>query len=139
MASSRSSSQTWHVQFVRFPSSAATIHAIRSGGVVARDGSCLGVTAGSGARITLSWAEASGSVAVCGAVAADVLTTGFQLVYAAVRQRLVGLQQIELLGPAVALAFGRGGGGCQSPPHPARANQLRARCHPTGPPLLLLP
>jgi hypothetical protein len=66
---------------------AAVIHAIRSGGVVARDGGCLGVTAGSGARITLSWAETSGSVAVCGSAAPDVLTTGFQLVHAAVRRR----------------------------------------------------
>jgi hypothetical protein len=45
------------------------------------------VTAGPGARITLSWAETSGSVAVCGSVAPDVLTTGFQLVHAAVRRR----------------------------------------------------
>ncbi len=66
---------------------AAVIHAIRSGGVVGRDGGCLGVTAGSGDRITLSWAEASGSVAVCGSAAPDVLTTGFQLVHAAVRRR----------------------------------------------------
>jgi hypothetical protein len=66
---------------------AATVHAIRSGGVVTRDGGCLGVTAGPGARITLSWAETSGSVAVCGSVAPDVLTTGFQLVHAAVRRR----------------------------------------------------
>ncbi len=66
---------------------AATIHAIRSGGVITRDGGCLGVTAGSGARITLSWAETSGSVSVCGSAAPDVLTTGFQLVHAAVRRR----------------------------------------------------
>jgi hypothetical protein len=66
---------------------AATIHAIRSGGVAVRDGGCLGVTAGSGTRITLSWAETAGSVAVCGSAAPDVLTTGFQLVHAAVRRR----------------------------------------------------
>src|ERR1700760_3004611 len=66
---------------------APTVHAIRSGGVVTRDGGCLGVTAGPGTRITLSWAEAAGSVAVCGSVAPDVLTTGFQLVHAAVRRR----------------------------------------------------
>jgi len=43
---------------------AATIRAIRAGGVVTRDGGCLGVAAGSGTRVTLSWAEAAGGVAV---------------------------------------------------------------------------
>jgi hypothetical protein len=66
---------------------AATVRAIRAGGVVTRDGGCLGVAAGSGARVTLSWAEAAGGVAVCGSSGPDVLTTGFQLVHAAVRRR----------------------------------------------------
>ena len=66
---------------------AATVRAIRAGGVVTRDGGCLGVAAGSGARVTLSWAEAAGSIAVCGSSGPDVLTTGFQLVHAAVRRR----------------------------------------------------
>ena len=52
-----------------------------------RDGGCLGVAAGSGARVTLSWAEAAGGVSVCGSAGPDVLTTGFQLIYAAVRRR----------------------------------------------------
>ena len=123
---------------------AATIHAIRSGRAVARDGSCLGVTAGSGTRITLSSAEASGSVAVCGAVAADVLTTGFQLVYAAVRQRkpvvavdhtgdpaLVGqLAAVCAAAGATLLVFGgtrepAGAGG----PATARTPRARAACY----------
>ncbi len=66
---------------------AATIRAIRAGGVVTRDGGCLGVVAGSGARVALSWSEAAGGIAVCGSAGPDVLTTGFQLVYAAVRRR----------------------------------------------------
>jgi hypothetical protein len=66
---------------------AATVRAIRAGGVVTRDGACLGVAAGSGARVTLSWAEAAGGVSVCGSSGPDVLTTGFQLVHAAVRRR----------------------------------------------------
>ena len=66
---------------------AATGRAIRAGGVVTRDGACLGVAAGSGARVTLSWAEAAGGIAVCGSSGPDVLTTGFQLVHAAVRRR----------------------------------------------------
>jgi hypothetical protein len=66
---------------------AATARAIRAGGVVTRDGGCLGVAPGSGARVTLSWTEAAGSVAVCGSAGPDVLTTSFQLIHAAVRRR----------------------------------------------------
>jgi hypothetical protein len=66
---------------------AATVRAIRAGGVVTRDGGCLGVAAESGARVTLSWAEAAGSISVCGSSGPDVLTTGFQLVHAAIRRR----------------------------------------------------
>jgi hypothetical protein len=66
---------------------AATVRAIRTGGVVTRDGGCLGVVAGSGARVALSWAEAAGGISVCGSAAHDVLTTSFQLVHAAVRRR----------------------------------------------------
>ena len=66
---------------------AAIVRAIRVGGVVTRDGGCLGVAAGSGARVTLSWAEAAGGITVCGSSGPDVLTTGFQLVHAAVRRR----------------------------------------------------
>ncbi|HET9972742.1 MAG TPA: hypothetical protein VFQ68_31215 [Streptosporangiaceae bacterium] len=65
---------------------AATARAIRAGGVAAGDGGCLGIASGSGARITLSWAEAAGSVSVCGSAASDVLTAGFQLVHAAIRR-----------------------------------------------------
>jgi hypothetical protein len=65
----------------------AVARAIQAGGVVTRDGASLGVAAGSGARVTLSWAEAAGSISVCGASGPDVLTTGFQLVHAAIRRR----------------------------------------------------
>jgi hypothetical protein len=65
---------------------AATRRAIRAGGVVTRDGGCLGVAAGSGARVTLSWSEGAGGVGVCGSAEQDVLTTSFQLVHAAVRR-----------------------------------------------------
>jgi len=66
---------------------AATRRAIRAGGVVTRDGSCLGVTAESGARVTLSWSETAGGVSVLGSDAPDVLSMSFQLVHAAVRRR----------------------------------------------------
>jgi hypothetical protein len=66
---------------------AAIRRAIRAGGVVTRDGSCLGVAAGSGSRITLSWSETAGGVSVCGSAEQDVLGTSFQLVHGAVRRR----------------------------------------------------
>ena len=66
---------------------AATVRAIRGGGVVTREGGSLGVLPGSGARVALSWSEAAGGIAVCGSAERDVLTASFQLVYAAVRQR----------------------------------------------------
>jgi hypothetical protein len=65
----------------------AARRAIRAGGVVTRDGSCLGVTAGSGARVALPWSETLGGVSVCGSAAPDVLSMSFHLVYAAVRRR----------------------------------------------------
>jgi DNA-binding GntR family transcriptional regulator len=66
---------------------AAIRRAIAAGGVVTRDGACLGVAAGSGAPVELSWSEAAGGVGVCGSAGADVLATSFQLVHAAVRRR----------------------------------------------------
>jgi DNA-binding GntR family transcriptional regulator len=66
---------------------AATVRAIRTGGVVTRDGGCLGVVAGSGARVALSWSEAAGGISVCGSAEQDVLATSLQLVHAAVRRR----------------------------------------------------
>jgi hypothetical protein len=66
---------------------ALTARAIRAGGVVTRDGGCLGVAPGSGARVTLSWSEAAGGVSVCGSADQDVLTTSFQLIHAAIRRR----------------------------------------------------
>jgi hypothetical protein len=60
---------------------------IRTGGVVTREGGCLGIAPGSGGRIALSWPEASHGVLVCGAAAQDVQTTSFQLIHAALRRR----------------------------------------------------
>ena len=97
---------------------AAAGRAIRAGGVVTRDGGCLGVAAESGARITLSWAEASGGVSVCGSSGPDVLTTGFQLVHAAVRRRK----------PVLAV---------DHTADPGLAGQLAAVCAAAGAPLLV--
>ncbi len=60
---------------------------IKAGGVVTRDGACLGIVASSGARVGLSWHEAAGGVLVCGAYAPDLHATSFQLVHAALRRR----------------------------------------------------
>ncbi|MGD0242688.1 MAG: hypothetical protein ABSB59_20480 [Streptosporangiaceae bacterium] len=97
---------------------AVTVRAIRAGGVATRDGGCLGIAAGSGARITLSWAEVAGSVTACGSAASDVLTTGFQLVYAAIRRRK----------PVLAV---------DHTADPALAAQLAAVCAAAGLPLLV--
>ncbi len=66
---------------------AAVKRAIRAGGVVTRDGGCLGIAEESGARVAVSWPETAGGVAVCGSAGPDVLTAGFQLVHAAIRRR----------------------------------------------------
>ena len=66
---------------------AAVKRAIQAGGVVTRDGGCLGIAEGSGARVAVSWPETAGGVAVCGSAGLDVLTAGFQLVHAAIRRR----------------------------------------------------
>ncbi|MBV9451566.1 MAG: hypothetical protein JO345_37335 [Streptosporangiaceae bacterium] len=65
----------------------ALVRAIRAGGIVTRDGASLGITPGSGTRVSLSWREAAGGVLVCGSTAAQPLTTSFQLVQAALRRR----------------------------------------------------
>ena len=96
----------------------AAVRAIRSGGVVTGDGGCLGVAAESGARVTLSWAEAAGSISVSGSSGPDVLTAGFQLVHAAVRRRK----------PVLAV---------DHTADPALAGQLAAVCAAAGAPLLV--
>src|SRR5690348_8816384 len=97
---------------------AATARAIRAGDVAAGGGGCLGIASGSGARITLSWAEAAGSVSVCGSAASDVLTTGFQLVHAAIRRHK----------PVIAV---------DHTADPALAAELAAVCAAAGAPLLV--
>ena len=63
------------------------IRRIRAGGMVTRDGACLGIAPDDGARVGLSWSEVSGGVLVCGSAAPDPLITSFQLVHAALRRR----------------------------------------------------
>jgi hypothetical protein len=60
---------------------------LRSGGLVTRDGTCLGLDGGSGRRAVVSWREAEGGVLVTGASWAQVSATGFPLLHAAIRRR----------------------------------------------------
>ena len=60
---------------------------IRAGGVVTRDGACLGIAPDSGTRVALRWREAAGGVLVCGSAGPDLLAASFQLVHAGLRRR----------------------------------------------------
>jgi hypothetical protein len=66
---------------------AVVTHAVRSGGVVARDGARLGVDEVTGLAATLSWAEVAGGVLVAGSARSGTSTSSFQLVHAAIRLR----------------------------------------------------
>jgi hypothetical protein len=60
---------------------------IRAGGIVTRDGACLGIVPDSGVRVALPWREAAGGVLVCGSAEPDLLAASFQLVHAGLRRR----------------------------------------------------
>ena len=60
---------------------------VRGGGVVTRDGACLGIAAPGGGRAALSWAEVAPGVLCTGAGGSGTTTTSFQLVHAAIRRR----------------------------------------------------
>jgi len=64
----------------------ALVRMMRAGGIVTRDGVCLGIAPDSAARVTLSWREAAGGVLVCGSVP-ELRGTSLQLVHAALRRR----------------------------------------------------
>jgi hypothetical protein len=106
-----------------------TARAVRAGGVVTADGGCLGVTARTGARAAVSWAEAARGVLCTGSPRSGTTTTGFQLVHAAIRRRkpviavdLAGQRTVAGWFAAVCaatdtplLVFGPDGPGCYEP------------------------
>ncbi|MGH3157011.1 MAG: hypothetical protein ACRDNF_10600, partial [Streptosporangiaceae bacterium] len=60
---------------------------ISAGGVVTRDGGCIGLDAVTGKRVAVSWAEADGGVLCAGSPGSGTTTTSLQLVHAAIRRR----------------------------------------------------
>ena len=60
---------------------------VRAGGVVTRDGACLGIAAPGGGRAALSWEEVRAGVLCTGAGGSGTTSTSFQLVHAAIRRR----------------------------------------------------
>ena len=64
-----------------------TTASVRSGNILTRDGACLGVDRVTGGPAALSWHDAGGGVLVTGAAQAAVLSSGWQLVHAAIRRR----------------------------------------------------
>ncbi len=64
-----------------------TVARVRSGGVVSRDGACLGADRQTGRPAGISWRAAEGGVLVTGAVPEGVSAASFQLVHAAIRRR----------------------------------------------------
>src|SRR5450755_1822613 len=61
--------------------------AIRSGGVVTRDGGALGIDQAAGRQAAISWRAAEGGVLAAGAPGPGPAATGFQFVHAAIRRR----------------------------------------------------
>jgi hypothetical protein len=65
-----------------------TVAFTRHGGVVTRDGVCLGADLATGRPAAVSWREAAGGVLVTGADAAAVAAAGFRFAHAAIRRRM---------------------------------------------------
>jgi hypothetical protein len=121
---------------------------IRSGGVVTRDGCCLGVDVTTGQPAAISWQEAEGGVLCAGpagglaaAAPSAEAQSGFMLAHAAIRRRkpviVIDLAGPEWLAGSLAAAsvepgaplshFGPAGPGCYEPLRggdPARAAAL---------------
>jgi hypothetical protein len=60
---------------------------VRSGGVLTREGACLGVAQASGRPAAVSWREAERGVLIAGSAGTAVPDSAFQFVHAAIRRR----------------------------------------------------
>lgn len=106
-----------------------TVARVRSGGVVSRDGACLGADRGTGRPAGISWRAAEGGVLVTGPAPEGVSAASFQFVHAAIRRRkpvlVVDLRGLAGLPGALAAicadagaplhVFGPAGPGCYEP------------------------
>jgi hypothetical protein len=102
---------------------------LAAGGVVTRDGACLGLEQATGRPVGIGWPEAERGVLIAGSDTAEVTQSGVQLAWAAIRRRKAVIV-IELTGdPGIAGAlaaacaeaavpmrsFGPAGPGCYEP------------------------
>jgi hypothetical protein len=60
---------------------------VKNGGVVTREGACLGIVDRTGQRVAVSWPEAERGMLCTGSAAPAVAATSFQVVHAAIRRR----------------------------------------------------
>lgn len=108
----------WDQPFIRpglvsFCRRQLTVASVRSGGVLTRNGACLGVDRVTGRPATLPWRDAGAGVLVTGAAQPAVLAQGRQLAHAAIRRRkpvivvdLAGSRELPGMLAAVCAATG---------------------------------
>jgi hypothetical protein len=96
----RGGARAWRTGLVVATRRLAATSWLRSGGVVTRDGCCVGVDMATGRRAEISWQEAEGGV-----LCADLADSAFLLAHAAIRRRKPVIV-IDLTGsPALAEAL----------------------------------
>ncbi len=92
---------------------------VRSGGVLSRDGACLGTQHGSGRPAGISWSQAQTGILMVAATPRLAAESGFQVLHAAVRRRKPVIA-LDLVG------------------NPDLAGRLRAACAVAGAPLYVV-
>jgi len=124
-----------------------TAASVRNGGVVTRNGACLGADRVTGRPAALSWRDAGAGVLVTGAARPAVLASGLQLAHAAIRRRkpvivvdLAGSRELPGVLAAVCaaaaaplLVFGDAGGARYEPGRRPAGDELAIlRASPLG-------
>jgi hypothetical protein len=92
---------------------------VRSGGVLSRDGACLGTQHGSGRPVGISWSQARAGILMAAATPPLAAESGFQVLHAAVRKRKPVIA-LDLVG------------------NPDLAGRLRTACAVAGAPLYVV-